>query len=279
MVTIRGELREYGLVPRKGLGQHFLIDRNILNKIIRTAGIEKEDTVLEVGSGLGEMTLALAHQARKVISVEIDPKLSEILKKKTEDCPNVDVLRHDILEIDFNEFRGRGWTPIKVVANLPYQISTPLLFRFVEARQVFSTLTLMLQREVAERMVASPGTKEYGPLSIFLQLYSSLSIRFLVKPNAFFPPPRVESAVVHMVWRETPAVELSDAKWFKDVVRGCFNYRRKTLRNALNHSGICMPQALEEKLRGIGLDPRQRPETLTIEEFGRLTDMLKGTLR
>jgi len=274
MVSIRKELAEYGLVPRKGLGQHFLIDRNILNKIIRTAGIEKEDVVLEVGPGLGEMTLVLAHHARKVIAVEIDQKLVEILRKKIKDDPNVEVLRHDVLEIDFKELGDRERTVFKVVANLPYQISTPLLFRFIEARQFFSTLTLMLQKEVADRMVASPGKKEYGPLSIFVQLYSTPSVRFLVRPSAFFPPPKVESAVVHIVWREKPAVKLRDTAWFKEVVRGCFGYRRKTLMNALKHSGLFIPQALEEKLKGIGLDTQRRPETLTIEEFAYLAEAL-----
>jgi 16S rRNA (adenine1518-N6/adenine1519-N6)-dimethyltransferase len=274
MTSIRKELAEHGLVPRKGLGQHFLTDRNILNKIIRIAGIEKEDVVLEVGSGLGEMTLALSRQTRKVIAVEIDRKLVEILREKIKGDQNVEVLHRSILEIDFKELGDRERTPIKVVANLPYQISTPLLFRFIEARQFLSTLTLMLQREVAERMIASPGEKEYGSLSVFFQLYSNLSIRFLVKPSAFFPPPKVESAVVHILWRERPSVELRDPEWFNQVVRGCFSYRRKTLVNALKHSGLLIRWAAE-MLREIGIDPRRRPETLAIEEFARLADAMR----
>jgi len=274
MTSIRHELKAHGLSPRKGWGQHFLVDRNILNKVIRTAQVGKEDVVLEIGPGLGEMTLALARQAKRVIAVEIDPKLAEILKKKVAGYSNVEVVREDILKVDFDPFRDQEDHPIKVVANLPYQISTPLLFRFIESREIFSTLTLMLQKEVAERVVASPGGKEYGPLSIFVQLVSNLSIRFSVKPSAFFPPPKVESAVVHIVWREKPILDLKDEKWFKKVVRGCFCYRRKTLINALKHSGLSLPQRVEERIEKIGIDPQRRSETLTIQEFAILAEAL-----
>lgn len=276
MVSIKKELAEYDLIPRKGLGQHFLVDRNILNKVIRTAQVEKEDVVLEVGPGLGEMTLALARQVEKVIAVEIDPKLVAILNKKMKDYPNVEVVKGDILKVDFRQFLKREGHPIKVVANLPYQISTPLLFRFIESKEAFSTFTLMLQREVAERMGAPPGRKEYGPLSIFIQMFSDVSIRFFIKPSAFFPPPKVESAVVHMVWKEKPMIETNDEEWFKRVVRACFGYRRKTLVNALKHSGLFLPEPVELKMEAIGIDPRRRPETLTIQEFAGLAEALKS---
>jgi 16S rRNA (adenine1518-N6/adenine1519-N6)-dimethyltransferase len=276
MVSIRKELAEYGLIPKKGWGQHFLVDRNILNKVIRTAQVEKDDLVLEIGPGLGEMTLALARQARRVIAVEVDPKLVEILKKKLEDCPNVDVVKGDILTISFRKADFGEGQKIKVVANLPYQISTPLIFHFIELKEFFSTLTLMLQKEVAERMVASPGTKAYGPLSIFVQLFSTLSIRFYVKPSAFFPPPKVESAVVHMTWREKPMVHMQDEDWFKKVVRGAFSYRRKTLINALKHSDLHLPHDVQPILEKIGIDPKRRPETLSIQEFALLAGVLKN---
>jgi 16S rRNA (adenine1518-N6/adenine1519-N6)-dimethyltransferase len=275
MVSIRKELAEYGLFPKKGLGQHFLTDRNILNKVIRTAQVGKDDVILEVGPGLGEMTLALAQQVKRVIAIEIDPKLVEILKKKVESYPNVEVTKRDILKVNLNQFLEKEGHRIKVVANLPYQISTPLLFRFIESKRVFSTLTLMLQREVAERMVALPGGKEYGPLSIFVQSVSNLSIRFFIKPSAFFPPPKVESAVVYMAWKETPMVEMNDEEWFKKVVKACFGYRRKTLLNALKHSGLTLPESIELKMEVIGIDPRRRPETLTIQEFINLANTLK----
>jgi 16S rRNA (adenine1518-N6/adenine1519-N6)-dimethyltransferase len=275
MASIRKELAEYGLFPKKRWGQHFLVDRNILNKVIRTAQVGKDDVILEIGPGLGEMTLALARQAKKVIAVEIDPKLTEILKEKLKCYPNVEVTQRDILKADFSQFLGKEGQPIKVVANLPYQISTPILFRFIDSKRIFSTLTLMLQREVAERMVALPGRKEYGPLSIFVQSASSPSICFFIKPSAFFPPPKVESAVVHMVWKERPIVEPKDEDWFKRIVRACFGYRRKTLLNALKHSALPLPKELEKRMGKIGIDPRRRPETLRIQEFTRLSEVLR----
>ncbi|OGP59460.1 MAG: hypothetical protein A2162_12545 [Deltaproteobacteria bacterium RBG_13_52_11b] len=276
MTSIRKELAEYGLTPRKRWGQHFLVDRNILNKIVRTAQIGKEDTVLEVGPGLGEMTLALAGHARNVIAVEIDPKLVGILRNKTATSPNVEIIGKDVLKVDFRAIADRDGRSIKVVANLPYQISTPLLFRFIEERDVFSTLTVMVQREVAERMVAPPGGKDYGPLSIFVQLFSELSVRFFVKPSAFFPPPNVDSAVIQMTWKERPTVGPEDEEWFRRVVRGCLGYRRKTLINALKHSGLVLPEDAEGRMEEVGIDSHRRPETLAIEEFVRLSQILKS---
>ena len=275
MTSIRNELREYGFFPKKRLGQHFLVDRNILNKVVRTAGVGEEDVVIEVGPGPGEMTLALARLVKRVIAVEIDPKLVEILKKKLAGWPNVEVVKSDILKVDFKRLYKKEGHPIKVVANLPYQISTPLLFRFIEAKEAFSTLTLMLQREVAERMAAPSGGKAYGPLSIFVQLFLDVSIRFFIKPSAFFPPPKIESAVVHMVWKEKPRIEEKDEEWFKKVVKACFGYRRKTLLNALKHSELPLDESTGSKMEKAGIDPQRRPETLTIEEFIRLADALR----
>ena len=275
MASIKKELKEYGLFPKKRLGQHFLVDHAILDQVIRIAQTEKEDVVLEIGSGLGEMTLALAHQVKKVIAVEIDQKLVAILNKKIKEFPNVEVVKSDILKVDFKPFLEKEGHLIKVVANLPYQISTPLLFRFIESKEVFATFTLTLQKEVAERMAAPPGRKEYGPLSIFTQMFLDVSICFFIKPSAFFPPPKVDSAVVHMVWKEKPVIEANDEEWFKRVVKACFGYRRKTLANALKHSELTLPESVELKMEEIGIDPRRRPETLTIQEFVRLADALK----
>jgi 16S rRNA (adenine1518-N6/adenine1519-N6)-dimethyltransferase len=275
MVSIRQELKEYGLFPKKRLGQHFLVDRNILNKVIWAAQVEKEDVVLEVGPGFGEMTFALARQAKRVIAIEIDSKLVAILNEKMKNYPNIEVVKSDILKVDFNQFLKKEGHPIKVVANLPYQVSTPLLFRFIESKETFSTFTLMLQKEVAERMVAPPGGKEYGPLSIFIQMFSDVLIRFFIKPSAFFPPPKVESAVVHMVWKEKPMIETNDEEWFKRVVKACFGYRRKTLVNALRHSELSLPESIELKMEAIGIDPRRRPETLTIQEYASLAKVLR----
>jgi 16S rRNA (adenine1518-N6/adenine1519-N6)-dimethyltransferase len=276
MVSIRKELAEYGLAPRKKWGQHFLADRNILRKVIRTAGVTAEDTVLEVGPGLGEMTLALAQKARRVIAVEIDRKLIAILRKKIEGRENVEVIEGDILKMDFSRFLHGEQGGIKVVANLPYQISTPLLFRFIESRHLFSTLTLMVQREVAERIVAPPETKAYGPLSIFIQSFANVSIRFFLKKTVFVPPPKVESAVIQVAWRERPLVETEIEEWFKKLVRSCFSYRRKTVFNALRHSGLPLPPDIEERIRGRGIDPGRRPGTLSIQEFIEAAKALKS---
>lgn len=275
MASIRSEIREYGLFLKKRLGQHFLVDPNILDKVIRTARVGKEDVVLEIGPGLGGMTLALSREAKKVIAVEIDPKLVAILKEKMKQHQNVEVVKSDILKLDFKHFLEKEGRPVKVVANLPYQISTPLLFRFIESKEAFSAFTLMLQKEVAERMVAPTGRKEYGPLSIFVQMFLDLSIRFFIKPSAFFPPPKVESAVVQMVWKEKPMIQANEEEWFKRVVKACFGYRRKTLINALRHSELSLPESIGSRMEKIGIDPRRRPETLAIEEFTKLANVLR----
>lgn len=275
MASIQKELREHGLFPKKRLGQHFLVDRNILDKVIRTAEVNKEDVVLEVGPGLGEMTLGLARRAKRVIAIEIDSTLVEILKKKMSTVSNVEIIEGDILKADFDALSRQAEAPLKVVANLPYQISTPLLFRFIESRRFFSSLTLMLQREVVKRMIAPTGVKEYGALSIFVQMVSHPSIHFFISPSAFFPRPKVESAVVHFVWRKEPWIEPDGEAWFKEVVKASFSHRRKTLINSLKHSGLPLPLLIEERMKKVGIDPRRRPETLSIKEFIHLSETLK----
>jgi len=164
---------------------------------------------------------------------------------------------------------------VKVVANLPYQISTPLLFHFIDSRDLFSALILMLQREVAERMVAPPGKKAYGPLSVLVQSVADISICFIVKPSAFFPPPEVESAVIRLSWKERPMIAPEQEEGFRAVVKGCLGYRRKTLANALKHSDLLLPEDLEKRLEEIGIDPRRRPETLSVQEFVDLASTLR----
>jgi 16S rRNA (adenine1518-N6/adenine1519-N6)-dimethyltransferase len=275
MGSIRKELAEQGLIPRKKWGQHFLTDKNILKKVIKTAEIGKEDVVLEVGPGLGEMTQVLAQEAKKVIAVEIDARLVEVLRNKLADTPNVEILQGDILKFDVRKHLGSEKRPVKVVANLPYQISTPLLFHFINSKDLFSALILMLQREVAERMVAPPGKKAYGPLSVLVQSVADISICFIVKPSAFFPPPEVESAVIRLSWKERPMIAPEQEEGFRAVVKGCLGYRRKTLANALKHSDLLLPEDLEKRLEEIGIDPRRRPETLSVQEFVDLASTLR----
>lgn len=275
MPSIKRELLEYGLSPNKRLGQHFLVDRDVLDSVIRTAVIKPEDVILEVGPGLGEMTVRLARLAKRVIAVEIDAKLVEALKKKLSNVLNVEILQEDILKTDFDWLFGQARKPLKVVANLPYQISTSLLFRFIESRRYISDLTLMLQREVVERMIAPPGVKAYGSLSVFVQMVSHPSIQFIIEPSAFFPPPKVESAVVQIFWRNEMMIQTEDEDWFRKVVKSSFSHRRKTLINSLKHSGLVLPPLAEERMETIGIDPRRRSETLTIEEFVHLAEVLK----
>src|SRR4030042_4129218 len=274
MASIQKELREYGLFPKKRLGQHFLVDRNILDKVIRTAEVKREDVILEVGPGLGEMTLELARRAKRVIAVESDSTMVEILKKKMSTVSNVEIIKEDILKVDFDALSRQAEAPLKVVANLPYQISTPLLFYLFESRRFFSSLTLMLQREVVERMIAPAGVKKYGALSIFVQMVSHPSIHFFISPSAFFPRPKVESAVVHLAWRKEPWIEPNGEAWFKEVGKESLSHRRKTLINSLKHSGLPLPLLIEERMKAIGIDPRRRPETLSIEEFIHLSEAL-----
>ncbi len=275
MGSVKKELAKQGITPKKRLGQHFLVDINILNKVVKTAEVSREDVVLEVGPGLGEMTFALSQKAKKVIAIEIDPRLVEQLKIKFEGIPNLEFIQADVLQYDFTSLLQQAGKPLKVVSNLPYQISTPLIFRFIENREIFTSLTLMLQKEVARRLVSPPGREEYGPLSIFVQRVSDISICFYVKPNAFFPPPKVESAVIQLKWKKKPLFDLKDEEWFKKIVHGCFNYRRKTLINGLKYSGIHLPEDFEQRMKRVQLDPQRRPETLSIKDFFYLSEILR----
>lgn len=275
MVSILKQIRQYEITPKKSLGQHFLIDKNIIQKIVKTADIQDDDIILEVGPGLGEMTLELSRRARKIIAVEKDLRFIDILKKKFLDCPNIQIVEGDILKIDFFEMSESEGGCLKVVANLPYNISTPLIFRFIEARRCFSTLTLMVQKEVAERIVSNPGTKGYGVLAIFVQMVAIPSIKFFIKRSLFFPPPKVDGAVLQISWRKDKLIKDEDEDWFKEVVREVFRYRRKTLINALKNSNIVNPPNLDNVIKIAGLDPKKRPEQLSIEDFLKLSKILK----
>ena len=259
--------------PRKGLGQHFLIDTNAIEKVIRVADLDPSDVVLEIGPGRGEMTRFLAQDSRKVIAVEIDGVLAAELAEKTVPLGNVEVKHGDALKVDLNEICRGMATKLKVVANLPYQISTPLLMRFLVERHLFSSMILMFQKEVALRIVAEPRTKDYGFLSVLIQTYTTPTVEMFLPPNCFFPRPRVDSAVVRFLIHEKPKVEVHDEVAFRRVVRACFGHRRKMLKNALRS---ILPEdrlAAEAQriVEDVGIDPTRRAETLSLEEFSRLT--------
>jgi len=247
-----------------------------MEKIIRVADLNPADTVLEIGPGRGEMTMLLAQKSRRVIAVEIDETLAAGLVKKTAPAGNIEVIHGDAMEVDLEEICGPIGERMKVVANLPYQISTPLLMRFVTLRHLFSSMVLMLQKEVALRIVAEPMTKDYGALSVLLQLYTTPTIEMFLPPDCFFPRPKVDSALVRFLIHETPRVEVYDEKAFRRVVRASFGQRRKILKNALRSifpEGRLTHEivAIMENLK---IDPTRRAETLSLEEFARLTDGL-----
>jgi 16S rRNA (adenine1518-N6/adenine1519-N6)-dimethyltransferase len=258
--------------PRKHLGQHFLIDKNAAEKIVRIADVSPADVILEIGPGRGELTRILARKSQKVIAIEIDPTLAAGLREETDPLGNVVVVDGDALKVDLGEVFRLSGLKMKVVANLPYQISTPLLARFLTLRHLFSSLVLMVQREVAMRIVAKPRTKDYGSLSVFLQAYTEPSVEMTLPPNCFFPRPKVDSAVVRFTVLENPRIAIPNESAFRRVVWASFSHRRKTLRNALQPLlGAPAKIEIEDILKALQIDPKRRGETLGLEEFSRLT--------
>jgi 16S rRNA (adenine1518-N6/adenine1519-N6)-dimethyltransferase len=255
--------------PKKSLGQNFLRDPHYLNRIADAAQIGQEDQVLEIGPGLGHLTRVLAERAGKVLAVELDERLMPLLQCEFGADRHVELIHADALEYPYDTLSGR-W---KVAANLPYYISTPIIQRLLDHRQKFISLTLLLQKEVAERIAASPGGKEYGYLSVLVQYYTIPRIAFTVPPGAFTPVPEVESAVITLTVRDEPAVLVRDEAFFIRMIKAAFSQRRKTLRNALKQ--LDRPREKMDMVRDrTGIDLGRRAETLSVEEFGRLADVL-----
>jgi 16S rRNA (adenine1518-N6/adenine1519-N6)-dimethyltransferase len=276
MTSVRTLLAKYSISPAKRLGQHFLMDKGIMMVIVRIAEVNSHDTVVEVGPGLGEMTKLLASKAKRVIAIEVDESMVALLKEQLDEYDNIVLHRGDALKFDFlNESRKWG-EKLKVVSNLPYNISTQLLFRFVEMREAFSGITLMLQKEVAERIVAIPGGRQYGVLSVLLQIHCDASIRRIVPPSSFFPRPKVESAVVRFDFLQKPRVEIEDEAIFRKVVKASFGHRRKTLKNALKTAAFfnLEGEKIEVNLRQAGIDLMRRGETLTLREFAAISEVI-----
>jgi 16S rRNA (adenine1518-N6/adenine1519-N6)-dimethyltransferase len=278
MASLMEELRSRGVSPKQALGQHFLIDLGIARKIVRLADLEPEDCVVEIGPGMGVLTFLMLPLVKKVIAVELDQGMAAFLREKAAGAgmASLTVVRQDALGFDFARVSRDVGRKIKVVANLPYNISTPVIFRLLESRETLTRLTLMLQREVAQRISASPGNKDYGPLAIFTQLYTSPKIVMQVPPEAFYPRPRVESALVRFEIMEHPRIAIDDDGFFQQVVRASFAHRRKTLLNALTGSSLSLgaKEGVAAALEAIGIDPRRRAETLDLVEFQRLAEAL-----
>ena len=271
-------LHKYKFVFQKKFGQNFLIDTHVLDKIIGSAEITKDDVVLEIGPGIGTMTQYLACAAKKVIAVEIDKALIPILEDTLSEYENVRVINHDVLKVDIAKLaeEENGGKPIKVVANLPYYITTPIIMGLFENHVPIKSITVMVQKEVADRMQVGPGTKDYGALSLAVQYYAKPYIVANVPPNCFMPRPKVGSAVIRLERYENPPVTVEDEKLMFRLIRASFNQRRKTLANGLKNSPELdyTKEEIEAAIEALGRGASIRGEALTLEEFAKLADLL-----
>ena len=275
-------LQKYNFNFQKKFGQNFLIDTTVLDRIIEASQITKDDCVLEIGPGIGTMTQYLAERAREVIAVEIDKALIPILQETLAEYDNVTVINDDILKVDINKIvqeRNDG-RPIKVVANLPYYITTPIIMGLFESHVPLKSITIMVQKEVADRMQVGPGTKDYGALSLAVQYYARPEIVANVPPNCFIPRPNVGSAVIRLTRYEEPPVKVKNEEFMFALIRASFNQRRKTLVNGLgNAQGLSVSkEQVAGALEKMGLSATIRGEVLTLEQFAELSNLL-GTLK
>lgn len=276
-------LKKYNIHFQKKFGQNFLIDTHVLEKIIASAGITKEDFVLEIGPGIGTMTQYLCENAKKVMAVEIDGNLIPVLNDTLSPYDNVTIVNQDILKMDIAQIAQEynEGKPIKVVANLPYYITTPIIMELFESHVPLESVTVMVQREVADRMQAAPGSKEYGALSLAVQYYAQAEIVANVPPNCFMPRPNVGSAVIRLVCHKENPVKVADEKFMFRIIRASFNQRRKTLQNGLgNDAGLPVTkEETAEALDKMGLSQTIRGERLSLSQFAQLSDILQGRVR
>ncbi len=276
MVSPKEIIQRYGIKPRKRLSQSFLLDQNIIKKIAAAAQITKEDIVLEIGAGIGVLTEILAQEARKIIAVELDKNLVEVLKEKLAGYDNVAIHCGDILKYDFKALSKKYKTKVKVIGNVPYNISSPLIFHLLSSRAAIHSFLLMLQKEVVQRLAAQPNNKSYGVPSVLLQMFASVEKIFDVPATCFYPRPKVESAVIKGAFLDKPLMELADAAFFTQLVKASFAQRRKMLINNLKNSKL-LADVGEEKIKEVltcaDIDGKRRGETLSIEEFGKLSNL------
>lgn len=269
-------IQKYQFAFQKRFGQNFLIDDHVLEKIVSAAGITKDDCVLEIGPGIGTMTQYLAESAGQVIAVEIDTNLLPILADTLKDYSNVKVINQDILKVDINELvkEYNNGRPIKVVANLPYYITTPIIMGLFESNVPIDNITVMVQKEVADRMQVGPGSKDYGALSLAVQYYASPYIVANVPPNCFIPRPNVGSAVIRLTRYQEPPVQVKDPKLMFKLIRASFNQRRKTLQNGLNNSPEISfsKEEITKAIESLGVSPSVRGEALSLEQFAQLAN-------
>ncbi|ROR31952.1 dimethyladenosine transferase [Mobilisporobacter senegalensis] len=276
-------IKKYNFIFQKKFGQNFLIDTHVLDKIISAAGITKEDVVLEIGPGIGTMTQYLCESAREVIAVEIDKHLIPILEETLSAYNNITIINDDILKVDINKIvnEKNNGKPIKVVANLPYYITTPIIMGLFESRVPIENITVMVQKEVADRMQVGPGTKDYGALSLAVQYYAKPYIVANVPPNCFMPRPNVGSAVIRLTKHEERPVEVIDEKLMFQIIRASFNQRRKTLVNGLNNSPEIQlsKDIIAEAIIELGVPENIRGEALTLEQFAGLSNIILSKIK
>lgn len=274
-------ISRHGFSFKKSLGQNFLIDQNILYKIVEAAGLDEDKGALEIGPGIGALTEKLAQTAGTVTAVEIDQRLIPILREVLEPYGNVRVHQGDVLKVDLHELFREDFgdvSKVSVVANLPYYVTTPILMKLLEEKLPLENIVVMIQKEVAERMAAAPGSKDYGSLSIAVQYYSEPKLVCIVPHTVFIPQPNVESAVIRLAVREQPPVRVEDERFFFEVVQASFAQRRKTIANNLKSRFFPGEgrERLEQLLQEAGIEPSRRGETLSIEEYARLSNVLFG---
>lgn len=271
-------LQKYKFTFQKKFGQNFLIDAHVMDKIIAAAGVTKDSFVLEIGPGIGTMTQFLCESAKSVAAVEIDRNLIPILKDTLSGYDNADIIHADILKLDIEQLvaEKNDGKPVKVVANLPYYITTPIIMGLLESHVPLESITVMVQKEVAERMKAEPGTKDYGALSLAVQYYAQPVIAASVPPNCFIPRPKVGSSVICLNCYQEPAVKVKDERLLFDIIRASFNQRRKTLANGLNHDPniTVSKEQIQNSIEMLGVPLDIRGEMLTLEQFARLSDFI-----
>lgn len=270
-------LNKYNAHANKGYGQNFLIDQNVVDGIIENAGVCKDDLIIEIGPGLGNLTSPLLENAGKVICIELDPKMVSILKDRFSLYNNFELLNEDVLKVDLNRLikENSNFKSTKVVANLPYYITTPIIMKLLEDKLNLESITVMVQKEVAERLADKPGGKEVGSITYSINYYTNPEIIIDVPRNSFIPAPNVDSAVIKLDVLKEPKIKVLDEKLFFKVVKFAFLQKRKTLINSISNSGLVSKEFLEKMLNDLNIDLRIRAEQLSLEQFGQITDYIK----
>ena len=270
-------VREYNLRLTKSLGQNFIVDHSVTRDIVNGADLTDEDLVIEIGPGVGTLTAQMLNKAKRVVAIELDDRLIPVLQNELGSHEKFTLIHNDALRVDFSEIIGDEKS-VKLVANLPYYVTTPIILKLLKEKHKFKSLTIMIQKEVAERMNAEPGSKDYSALSLIVQYYCNTEIIRLVPPQCFIPRPKVDSIVIRLDRLSEPKVKVQNEKLFFDVIRNSFNMRRKTLWNGLKNMGLSK-EDLEAAFNEAEIDLKRRGETLSIQEFGLLSDKINEKLK